>query len=39
MINRRALLALPLVLTLGGAATAQTEVKVAVIAPDVQLPG
>ena len=32
MINRRALLALPLVLTLGGAATAQTEVKVAVIA-------
>jgi branched-chain amino acid transport system substrate-binding protein len=33
MINRRALLALPLVLTLGGAATAQTEVKVAVIAP------
>jgi branched-chain amino acid transport system substrate-binding protein len=33
MIDRRALLALPLVLTLGGAATAQTEVKVAVIAP------
>ena len=33
MIDRRALLALPLVATLGGAATAQTEVKVAVIAP------
>ena len=33
MIDRRALLALPLVFTLGGAATAQTEVKVAVIAP------
>src|ERR1044072_754142 len=33
MIDRRALLALPLVATLGGAAYAQTEVKVAVIAP------
>lgn len=33
MIDRRALLALPLLATLGGAATAQTEVKVAVIAP------
>src|ERR1044072_4064502 len=33
MIDRRALLALPLVATLGGAAAAQTEVKVAVIAP------
>jgi branched-chain amino acid transport system substrate-binding protein len=33
MIDRRALLALPLVVTLGGAAYAQAEVKVAVIAP------
>ncbi len=33
MIDRRALLALPLVLTFGGAAYAQAEVKVAVIAP------
>lgn len=33
MIDRRALLALPLVATLGGAAYAQTEVKVALIAP------
>ena len=33
MIDRRVLLALPLVATLGGAAYAQTEVKVAVIAP------
>ena len=33
MLNRRALLALPLALTLGGAAPAQTEVKVALIAP------
>jgi branched-chain amino acid transport system substrate-binding protein len=33
MIDRRALLALPLVVALGGAAYAQAEVKVAVIAP------
>ena len=33
MIDRRALLALPLLAALGGAAYAQTEVKVAVIAP------
>ncbi len=33
MIDRRALLALPLLATLGGTADAQTEVKVAVIAP------
>ena len=33
MLNRRTLLALPLALAMGGAAAAQTEVKVALIAP------